>query len=472
MQISTTLSLQQSSSSTRISVLRAILLALAITFCTTSLPAQSSLNEYVEFALSNNIVLKQKQVSLEKATYALNEAKGLFLPNAALSASYTTGAGGRYLDFPVGDMLNPVYSTLNQLTNSNAFPTIENIKAQLNPKNYYDAKVRISMPLVNSDIYYNKEIKKELVKISQNELDIYKRELILNVKQAYYSYLMALEVEKIYQQALILVEKNREVNESLQRNGSGLPANVLRSKSEVESVKAQLANARKDIANARSYFNFLLNRQLNDAIAEDISYYKELESLGIKSTNTGIENREELNLAAKAIKIAELQSSMSKSYWLPKVSGFADLGAQADNFKFSSRAPYSLVGIQLEVPLFSGFQNRSKVSSSKASYRNAVLEEQNIRNALMLTAQSSSNTVQSCFSEYKSAAAQLKAAQAYFNLVESGYRNGVNSLIEFLDARNLLTQANVKSAITAFSTLQAIAKLERETSAYQINPNN
>src|SRR5687768_5557856 len=93
------------------------LLALSLT----NVSAQTMLDEYISTGLKDNLVLEQKNISLEKALLSLKIARGRFLPTVALQGNYTTGDGGRSISFPVGDMLNPVYATLNQLTGSDQF---------------------------------------------------------------------------------------------------------------------------------------------------------------------------------------------------------------------------------------------------------------------------------------------------------------------------------------------------------------
>ena len=78
-------------------------------------------------------MLQQQQFALEKSMYALKEAQSLFLPKVSLQADYFLAGGGRTVDFPAGDILNPVYATLNQLTEGNNFPTVENQRILLNP---------------------------------------------------------------------------------------------------------------------------------------------------------------------------------------------------------------------------------------------------------------------------------------------------------------------------------------------------
>jgi outer membrane protein len=79
-----------------------------------SVSAQGPLDEYVAVALQSNLVLKEKSVSLDKAMLAIREAKTLFGPTVSLETQYTVAQGGRAISLPVGDLLNPVYATLNQ----------------------------------------------------------------------------------------------------------------------------------------------------------------------------------------------------------------------------------------------------------------------------------------------------------------------------------------------------------------------
>jgi hypothetical protein len=162
-----------------------------------------------------------------------------------------------------------VYASLNQLTGSDEFPQIENVEQNFFPRNFYDARIRTSVPLINTDLHVNRRIVGQQVLLKEYEVEIYKRDLILQVKSSYYNYLSALAAVKIYESALQLVEKNHEINQALLNNGKSLPANVLRSKSEFEKVKAELNSARSKVAISRKYFNFLLNRDLTSEILVD-----------------------------------------------------------------------------------------------------------------------------------------------------------------------------------------------------------
>ena len=135
--------------------------------------AQDIPKQYINEALNNNLVLREKQVSLDKSLIALKEARSLFLPTTWFETQYTLAQGGRSIDIPVGDLLNPVYKSLNQLTGTNNFPVINNRSEQLLPNNFYDVRIKTTMPLINPDIKINRDIKSQQILLRQNEINIY-----------------------------------------------------------------------------------------------------------------------------------------------------------------------------------------------------------------------------------------------------------------------------------------------------------
>ena len=155
------------------------------------------LDQYIAEAIQQNLLLKQKNIPLAKGKLALKEAEKRFKPSADFSFSYTLALGGRTIDLPIGDLLNPVYSTLNKVTQSAQFPQIENVENQLLPNDFYDGRIRISYPVLNRDLHLQKDVRMQEILLQENEIDIYKKELILAVKLAYYQFVLAIESQKI-----------------------------------------------------------------------------------------------------------------------------------------------------------------------------------------------------------------------------------------------------------------------------------
>jgi outer membrane protein TolC len=422
-----------------------------------------TLDNYVQEGLKSNLVLQQKNVSLQQAQQSLQIAKSYFLPSVNLLADYTSGEGGRSIGIPVGDLLNPVYASLNQMTQSDAFPQVENVNQNFFPKDFYDARIRTSLPLVNTDLYINRTIQNQQVMLKQYDLDAYKRQLVLEIKTAYYNQVAAEAAVKIYESALTLVHKNVEINESLLRNGKSLPANVLRSKSEMERVNAELNSSRNQVRNARQYLNFLLNRDLDAEVNTTAS----LENITFTVDTSGqVNNREEVQMIKTQQDINVSVLRMSRLSRLPKVNAFMDLGTQASSWKYNDDSRYYLVGVQLSLPIFQGFRNSITIRQNKLEIEKTSQHLTNSTKQLELTATLAKNQLQTTLENYKAAREQLKSAQSYFHLIEKGYKEGVNSLIEFLDARNQFTNSQLQLNLRQLEVLTAQARVERETASY------
>lgn len=430
--------------------------------------AQTSLSNYIEEGLDNNLVLQQKNLSLQRAMNALQVARSMYLPAIDLDVAYTHAKGGRSINLPVGDMLNPVYNTLNALTQSQAFPQIQNETINFLPQNYYDAKVRTVVPLINTDITYNKQIKIDAVRLQESEVGIYKRELVKEIKEAYYQYISALQIEGIYQSSLELANEGLRTNQKLLDAGKGLPAYVVRAKAEIAQIESQLADAEKNIRNSSLYFNALLNREADAFIEQDSILFLEEKWDLQEGGEIDVSQREELLALQTGIAMQESVLKMNRRYLVPKVSGFLDLGSQAEGLKFNQDSRYFMVGLTLSMPIFQGNRNRLKIEETKIDLAESLNRQAQAEQQLTLAAQAARNDVLASLKNYEKSQIQLEAAATYQRLIQRGYSEGVNSYIETIDARSQYTAAKLSVNISQLQVLAALAKLERESATFQI----
>ena len=447
-----------------------IIAPLFFMLCIKSIHAQKTvLDNYIDSALQNNIALQQKNISVEKAMYALKTAKSLFQPVIAFQGSYQSGEGGRSIDFPVGDLLNPVYSTLNKLTASNKFPQIENVTTNFFPRNFYDARLNALMPLYNKDLKYNREIQEQQLQLQQTDMNAYKRELVKSIKVAYFNYLASLKATIIVQNALQLAVEGKKANEKLMANGKGLPAYILRSETEISMLNAQLNESKKQSESAKMFFNFLLNRELEIEI--DTNYDEESGLLTYSEMNTtagNISQREELKLLEGAVELNKTVLKMNQHFWYPKLHGYFNLGSQSQSWEFNNKSAYYLGGLQLDLPLFAGKRNQYKI---KQTQLDIALSQNNLKQTtqqLNLVEKIAKNNLQTAFQNYTVSLKQLETAETYQRLIDRGYREGVNTYLETVDARSQFMNASQLKNINLFKVLIAAAEYEREIASFNI----
>ena len=423
--------------------------------------SQSKLDSYIEVGLKNNEVIKQHNFDINKSMYALKEARSLFYPTVSLNGSYTKAEGGRTIDIPIGDMLNPVYNTLNQITNSNAFPTLENQSVLINPDNFYDAKIHTTMPLLNFEIIYNKRIKNQQTSLQKIELEIYQRELVKEIKIAYYKYLQSVEGIKIYEDALALVKENQRVNKSLFKNEKINRTAVLRSDNEVIRIQANLETAKQNSNNAQSYFNFLLNEKLDTAIEVD-----ENEALPIDAVSENTQKREELQKLTQAKEINDNVSKLTQSYWFPKVNGFADFGIQDFDFEVNKQSRYYFAGVGLEWNIFSGNKNKFKLKQTEEDSKKISSQIDNVKQQLLLQFQVSQNNLKSALEQFYADKNQKESAKKYNEDITKLYKEGQAIYIELLDAQNQWVNAQLNTNIALYNSWIAFTELERANATF------
>jgi outer membrane protein TolC len=429
-----------------------------------------SLDDYVRRGLQQNELLQQKNIGLERAMLALKSARNMFLPSVSLQGAYQTGEGGRSIAFPLGDLLNPVYSTLNQLTASDAFPQVDNVRQSFFPNDFYDLKLRATLPVLQPDLIYQKRIRSQEAVLQQFEADSYARELVKEIKVAWYNYQQTSRAAAIYSNALDLAREGRRVNESLLANGKGLPASVLRSVAEEESVKAMLSDAQRQKESARLYLNFLINASPSEPVPDDSAGIDIPTAIIAAADSVTNERREELKALREAVELRETVRSMNASFRIPRISAFADAGYQGERRVWDGNSDYYFLGVQLEVPLFAGFTNSHRVKQSGLDIRIAELEESRMRRSLSTGLSVVKEQLRSDLAAFSAAKRQLEAAQSYHRLTDKAYREGTVSFIEMLDARNQLRDASLRLNINSYRVMTTLAQLEREIAGYSLHP--
>ena len=436
--------------------------------------AQTSptLELYIRKGLENNLALQQKNLSLEKSIQALKEANGLFYPEISLDAQYTLASGGRSISLPVGDMLNPVYSSMNQILQGMGqpgnFPQIANQKIQFLPNDYQDTKIRMVLPLINAEIYYNRKIKKELINVAQAETNVYKRELVKEIKTAYLRYLQSIKLTEAYASASELVSEALRVNEKLVKNQMVGNDQLLRIKAEMSKIEAQLAKAENDKKTALSYFNFLINQPLQTDISIDSAILNNQITKIENTSNSNYKTREELAQLKSAENASQVYLNMKQAYWLPTVSNITDFGYQGYQYKFNSDQRYIMNVIDLRWNLFEGFQNKRKVSQARIDKNSMELKLSETEQMLEMQQQLVQNNLESSLKAEQANNSSLNSSKEYYKVVSRQYAEGQKSLLDLLDARNQLTSSQISYTISHFETLIRIAELERATASYDL----
>ncbi|HEX2969958.1 MAG TPA: TolC family protein [Bacteroidales bacterium] len=438
------------------------LLTFITCFISGYISGQDVLNEYIKYGLENNLALKQKESDYSKSLEALREARGLFYPDISFQARYTLSNGGRVIEFPVGDLLNPVYMTLNQLTSSQMFPMLSNQEILFLRPHEQETKLRLVQPVINTDIYYNSKISRELTIFRESDVNQYRRELRAEISKAYYNVVMAGDVYQMLIETRNLLLENIRVNRKLIENGKATPDYLYRSQAELAGFEQELSNADKNRTVARAYFNFLLNKPLDDTITVwEADVFPSLSAASAEYTKSAIENREELKKLESYVNIARFKESMEKSGKIPDMYLAVDYGIQGTEYRFNRDEDYVQASALLTWNLFKGFSNRSKIRQAEIDREMANRQLEEAAKQIELQVLSTMNELFTAEKGITAAESRLKNATEGFRLVSRKYEEGQATQIEFIDSRTTMTQAGVNLIVSRFNYLSAFAEFEK-----------
>ncbi len=441
-------------------------------FCSLALSMagqEGTLEGYVREGLESNLALRQKEVNYRKSLFVLQQARSNFYPDLSLNMRYSRAEGGRMIEFPVGTMLNPVYQSLNFLLGQELFPEIENMEFAFLRTREHETKLRLVQPIIEPDIYYNSRIKRELSQAMKADAEAYRRQLVADIKTAYFNYLKTRSLIQLLDETRVLLEENVRVNEKLYENDKLTIDNVHRSRAELSKLDQEAAIAWKNNRVAAAYFNFLLNRPFESEILADASY----DSLPVipaleMVTNRALGDREELDMLRSYARVADNYLDMNRFDRIPSLYAAVDYGFQGEQYEFNREQDYFMASLVLRWDIFHGFEKRAKIGEARIQQDLLSSQLRETEQQIRLQALEAYYDLLASAESIRAAEEELRSSRDAFRLVERKFREGQSPLIEFIDARTGMTRAEENLIINRYDYHIKYAELERAACIYPL----
>lgn len=442
-------------------------------FAASAWPAPAAAERYVRQAFADNLVLQSQALDVTSARARLGATNGARQPRLDLLARYSRAEGGRTIDVPSGDLINPAYSALNSLLGAagrpTTFPHVDNLSIPLLREREQETKLRLSAPLYNSELTRAIASRRSGVESAGAQHAAARRELRLAVLTAYYTVLRAQSAEQILTGAIELTTEALRTSRALFAADKATEDRVLRAEADDLAVKQQLADATRDRTAALAAFNALLHRPLDATI--DSPAAEELSALtaALLASEVGAtaipESREELAaLRAAAAEASEAEASV-RARRRPTVSFVADGGIQGSQYRTGPGFNYAQASLVGEFNLWDGRQRSSDLDVARSQRRKVELRLETIREQLAVELRTATGELTAARAAFPAADRRTAAAARAFEIVAARDREGLANQLAFLDARQSLTAARLNLEITRQRLFLAAARLDRALAA-------
>jgi len=434
-------------------------------------PLPAVIDEYVREGLRSNLALRAQSLEVERSAAALDEARARYFPEAAFAARYSRSQGGRTIELPLGDALNPAYQTLNELLIAQGqqpqFPVVQNETIAFLREREQDTRITLRMPLLAPAIPAAVRAQRELLGASEYARTAMARRLKRDITVGYLNWLAAMRTRGIVDASVALLNENLRVNDSLNRNGKITQDQVLRARAELLAVTQQSREAQNGASQARSYLNFLLNRPLDaplenaDVTADVSAATRALADL----RSAALANRPEVEQLRHLARASEAQVNIAKADRWPTLSLGADGGIQGEDYQFGRGSNYATISLLLNWTIFDGGARRAAVRQANASARKTNTQLDELTQQVQLEVQQSLDRLNTSADSLATAEARAEAARAAFRIASRKRDEGVINQVEFIDSRSSLTSAELNLNVTRFEVLARQAELDYATAA-------
>jgi len=240
---------------------------------------------------------------------------------------------------------------------------------------------------------------------------------------------------------------------------------VLRAEADDLGVRQQHAEAERDRNSARAYFNFLLNRplatEIERASEDELRTLAETLLAGAEPGLLAPNRREELLALRHAADAAAANEAAAHARMRPTLALAVEGGIQGTEYRTGTGAGFTQGSLVAEFNIWDGRQHRSQIEQARIDRRQAELQLQSVREQLALQLQQAGDEYRAAVAAYRAAARRGDAAARVFELVSQREREGLVNQLNFLDARNELTRAELNRAITRQRLFIAAATLDR-----------
>ncbi len=437
------------------------------------------LERYIQIGLKNNLALKQQKFSFAQSMEALNEARGKYFPSIEIGARYSRAGGGRDISIPIGDLVNPIYKTLNDLLEAQgldpAFP--EDIPNQTVPflrEREHETRVRLVQPVFQPAIWSNYGLKSDLSEIEKLQTNMFKRSLITEIKRAYYNYMKATMVVELFSKIEDLQKENLRVSHKLFQAGSATQNIVFRAEAELSKTEQDKMNVENLQRQSASYFNFIINLPLDSDI--DTTQQQNIHIPVISdyeaAKQQAFQQREELRQIKKAISASDQSAAIVRSRYFPGISAILDYGFQGEEYRFGDKDDFWMASVVLEWNLFKGFQDKARLEYAHLETKKLLTKEEEIKNRIELEIERIFDNLNVARKTISVAKRQFESARASFRIVRKKFDEGIASQVEYLDAQTTLTNAAINEVISRYDYYITYAHFERIVASYELDDGN
>jgi outer membrane protein len=398
-----------------------------------------SLERCIKRAEENSLTIQQSDISLKQAAINLRQNELSRYPSLSAASG---------INYNIGRSVNPV---TNQFVTNNLISN--NYSLSSNITIYNGGRIQNSIKKSKIDQAVSKE-----------DLEQSKRNVALEVAQAYLQVLLVLEREKSAKITLRESIQQEDRVKKLIRAGSLPEGDIYEVQAQVARDEQSLISAENSVEQAYLSLKVILQLPIEQDLKIEIPNIPvpPPESIDIQPyqaiVQRAVANQPSVKAGELRMKSSEYAIEIAKANRRPSISLLTNTGTRYSNLSLNDANYFEQLienlnggaGLSLNVPIYDKGATASQIELAKLTMQTQEISNKQIRQTIEAD-------VQRAFQDVKAAAKQLQAAekttnasQQAFNNTKRRYELGASSLLEFNTSRNNLATAEQNVIIAKY----------------------
>lgn len=428
------------------------------------------LEKALEIALSENPTVKVADKEIEKKKYAQKGTYAALFPQINFTADYTRTLKKQvmYMDgFDMGGGSDEPTPGMEGIDMSKGI--------EVGRDNNWTTGFNLSMPLVNATLWKSLSISALDVELSIEQARSSKISMVNQVKKSFYAVLLANDSYRVFKESYDNAMENYLDIKKKYDQGTVAEYDLIRADVTVKNSEPNMLQAENSLTLAKWQLKALLGMDLEMAIdcEGELADFESVLFADYMATDTTLAGNTDLKQIDLQMQQLKKTLTMQKFDYLPTLSltGMYQWNAMNNDFKFKNYnwTPYSIVGVSLTVPIFSGGSKYHKIKQTQVSMHQMDLQRDDTKRNLQLAIKQYLDNMKTCVKQFDAAQKGVEQANKGYKIAQKRYDTGAGTLLEMNDAELALTQAKLNRNQSIYNYMVAKSDMEKVLGQEQTN---
>lgn len=427
------------------------------------------LGKALEIALSDNPTVKVANKEIQKKKYARKGSYAALFPQINFVADYnrTLKKQVMYMDgFDMGPGESGGTGSGSEESGSTETPDLSQ-GIEVGRDNNWSLGFNASMPLVNASLWKSLSISALDVELAVEQARSSKISMVNQVKKGFYNVLLANDSYRVFRESYDNAMENYLDIKKKYEQGTVAEYDLIRADVTVKNSEPNMFQALNSLALAKWQLKVLLGMDLNIPIAceGNLTDFETDLFADFLSTDTTLADNSELKQMDLQTEQLKKTLLMEKFDYLPTLSmtGLYQWTAMNNDFKFKNYMwnPYSMIGVSLSIPIFSGGSKFYKIKQTRVSIEQMNLQREDTERNLQLAVKQYMDEMNTSIKKFDASRKGVEQAERGYLIAQKRYDTGAGTLLELNDSELALTQARLNFNQAIYEYMVAKADLEQ-----------